>query len=306
MPGISPTARKLAQRVFMAGDRLNLHVLPVHYYTPVASRKQLRRTEAQWRRRLDPMPFGWDVEAQAQWVRGQVGDHVAEIPLADLYAGDREFRYGPIEGQFLHSWVRTNAPHRIVEIGSGTSTELMSRAVERNVADGRPDTAITACDPYTAAWVEDLPYVTARKVGGLELGEDVLSLDAGDLLFIDSTHVVRTGSELTRIYLELLPQLKPGVIVHIHDIYFPYLFAPDIYTSMFDWQETTLVAALLAGNGRFQVRASFSGLFHDRPEVLRDVFPEFHPAEIVDGVAVAPITVDGDGHFPSPLWLERV
>ena len=65
---------------------------------------------------------------------------------------------------------------------------------------------------------------------------------------MDSTHAVRTGSELSHIYLELIPRLKPGVVIHIHDIYLPYLFAPDIYDSMFDWQETTLVAALLTGN----------------------------------------------------------
>lgn len=306
MPGISPVARKVAQRAFMLGDRLNVHVLPVHYYTPVASRKQLRQMEAQWRRRLDPLPFAWDVDDQVGWLRNQVGSHGAEVPLADLYGGEREFRYGPIEGQFLHSWVRTNAPARIVEIGSGTSTEVMSRAVERNVAEGRPATQITACDPYTADWVSGLAHVSARKVGGLELGEEILSLEAGDLLFIDSTHVVRTGSELARIYLELLPRLKEGVIVHIHDIYLPYIFAPDIYTSMFDWQETTLVAALLAGNKDFEIRTSFSGLFHDRPAALREIFPEFRPAAIINGVATEPITVEGSDHFPSSLWLERV
>lgn len=305
MPGISPTARKLAQRAFLMGDRLNVHVLPVHYYTPVASRKQLRQTESQWRRRLDPLPFHWNLDEQVTWIQSEASTFPAEVPLAGLYDGEREFRYGPIEGQFLHSWVRTNAPARIVEIGSGTSTEMMSRAVQRNVDEGRPATQITACDPYTADWVANLPHVTARKVGGLDLGAEVLSLGAGDLLFIDSTHVVRTGSELQRIYLELLPQLNPGVMIHIHDIYLPYVFAPDIYTSMFDWQETTLVAALLAGNTNFEIRAAFSGLFHDRKAALQAVFPEFRPATIVDGVALEPITVDGAGHFPSSLWLER-
>ncbi len=83
----------------------------------------------------------------------------------------------------------------------------------------------------------------------------MLSLGAGDLLFIDSTHVVRTGSELAHIYLELIPRLQPGVVIHIHDIYLPYLYSPDIYESMFDWQETTLVAALLTGNPGLRVLA---------------------------------------------------
>lgn len=300
MPGISPFARKIAQKAFFAGDRLNVHVLPVHYYTPVASRKQLRRTESEWRRRLDPLPFRWDIDEQSQWVRDNAGSYPAELPFAKLYDNPREFRYGPIEAQFLHSWLRTNAPSRVVEIGSGTSTAVMSQAVQANVGEGRPATRITACDPYTADWVAELPHVTARKVGGMELGEEVLSLGAGDLLFIDSTHVVRTGSELSHIYLELIPQLQPRVIIHIHDIYLPYIFAPDIYDSMFDWQETTLVAAVLAGNPGLQVRGALSGLFHDRPDDLREIFPEFVPCTMVDGVSDY-----SDGQFPSSLWLEK-
>ena len=280
---------------------MHIHVLPVHYYSPVASRQQLRRTENQWRRRLDPVPFHWDMDEQADWVRDNAGRHPSELPLARLYDGPREFRYGPIEAQFLFSWLRTNAPTRVVEIGSGTSTEVMSRAVQINLEGDRQTTWITACDPYTADWVTELPHVTARKVGGMELGDEVLSLGAGDLLFIDSTHAVRTGSELSHIYLELIPRLPPGVFVHIHDIYLPYLFAPDIYESMFDWQETTLVAALLTGNARLRVRASLSGLFHDRSEMLAEVFPEFSPCGLVDGLTVQP-----DGHYPSSLWLETV
>ncbi len=300
MPGISPLARRTAQKIFFAGDRLGVHVLPVHYYTPVASRKQLRSTESQWRHRLDPLPFAWDVDDQLEWTRAQVGEYPAELPLARLDDGPREFRYGPIEAQFLHGWIRTNAPARIVEIGSGSSTEIMSRAVELNVAEGRQATRITACDPYTADWVSELPHVTARKVGGLELTDEVLSLGAGDLLFIDSTHVVRTGSELAHIYLNLLPRLAPGVVIHIHDIYLPYLYAPDIYESMFDWQETTLVAALLAGNSDLRVTSCQSALFHDRPKELAEIFPEFVPRPVRDGVSTG-----ASGHLPASLWLER-
>ncbi len=276
-------------------------MLPVHYYTPIASRKHLRRTESEWRRPLDPIPFAWDIDAQATWISDAAGAYPAEVPLEKLFNREREFRFGPIEAQFLHSWIRTSAPARIVEIGSGTSTEIMSEAVQLNIAEGRQATQITACDPYTADWVADLPHVTARKVGGLELSDEVLSLEAGDLLFIDSTHVVRTGSELAHLYLELVTRLKPGVIVHIHDIYLPYIFAPDIYESMFDWQETTLVAALLAGNPSLRVLACQSALFYDRPDVLGKVFPEFTPSPITNGV------LEGDGgHFPASLWLEKV
>jgi hypothetical protein len=177
----------------------------------------------------------------------------------------------------------------------------MSKAVQTNVAAGATTTQIVAIDPYTADRVAHLPFVDARRIGGAVVTAADLALDAGDLLFIDSTHSVRTGSELAHIYLELLPALAPGVIVHIHDICLPYLYTPDIYDSMFDWQETTLLAALLCGNPSFATLACMSALFHAEPDVLAASFPEFSPQPMTDGV------IDHrEGHFPASFWMKRL
>ncbi len=293
--------KKIATGVFLSGDRIGIHVLPSHYYSNVANCHDLRHNESQWRRPLAPMPFAWDLDRQALWMTDQVRHYAAEVPLEQIYSDCQEvggFRYGPIEAQFLYAYLRTNAPSRVVEIGSGSSTLIMSQAVSRNVSDGRLETEIVACDPYTADRVADLPHVRARSIGGFDVDDEVLALGAGDLLFIDSSHAVRTGSELAHIYLELLPRLRPGVIVQIHDIYLPYLFAPDFYTSMMDWQETTLVAALLTGNDSLRILASMSGLHHSRPDALRAVLPQYRPRFLVAG-----IEDDGNDHFPSALWL---
>lgn len=297
--------KRFAQQAFLAGDRFGVHVLPAHYYSSVASRKTLHKTESQWRHILQPLPFAWDIDAQAEWIRVNAGTFVSEMPINEIVRISEAvggFRYGRIEAQFLYSYVRRNAPRRVVEIGSGSSTLLMSRAVERNVLEGRQPTDIVAFDPYTASRVAHLPHVQSREVGGLQISVDDMAVATGDVVFIDSTHTVRTGSELAHLYLEILPNLPPGVVVHIHDIYLPYLYAPDIYASMFDWQETTLVAALLAGNERFSILAALSGLFHERPGVLREVFPEFRPMPMREGIA----PVNADGHFPSALWLRTV
>ncbi len=294
--------KRLATGMFLAADRVGLHVQPAHYYSSVASRKDLRDSEPLWRRPLQPIPFEWDLAAQADWM-ASVARSAAELSLSEIYEGSETvggFRYGPIEGQLLYGAIRALEPARIVEIGSGSSTWIMSKAVQRNVAEDGPSTGITACDPYTAERVKDLPHVTAKAVGGLSIAAEVATLTVGDLLFIDSTHTVRTGSELAHLYLEVLPSLRPGVIVHIHDIYLPYLFAPNIYTSMFDWQETTLVAALLAGSNHFKVLTCMSALHRDRPEALTAAFPEYRPQSIDRGLYAGQAT---DGHFPSALWL---
>lgn len=294
--------KSIAQRAFLAGDKVGVHVLPAHYYSPVASRRELRSSEASWRRPVDADLFDADLDEQLAWVAGQAGPYASELPLSRL-AGDAEavggLRYGFVEAQLLHGFLRTSRPGRVVEIGSGSSTLVMSQAIERNVADGFEPTSVVACDPYTANRVARLPHVDARAIGGREVDDVVAALGDGDLLFIDSTHALRTGSELSHIYLELLPHLVPGVVVHIHDIYLPYVYSPDIYNTMFDWQETTLVAALLTGNRHLTTLACLSALHHGRPEGLTKVFPEYRPEALDRGVRVGA----RNGHFPTSLWL---
>lgn len=221
MSRLRTAAKAASTLVFKGAERVGLHVAPAHYYSSTPDRRWLRANEPAWRRPASMIGIGWDLDDQAAWLMAVVGSYPVETPIAGVLARAEEvggFRYGPIEAQVLHSWVRSTAPGRIFEIGSGSSTQISSRAVAMNVAEGRAATEIIAVDPYMDAHVTDLPHVTVRKVGGLELTSADLGLGPGDLLFIDSTHVVKAGSELPHLYLELLPRLAPGVIVHIHDI----------------------------------------------------------------------------------------
>jgi predicted O-methyltransferase YrrM len=284
-------------------ERVGLHVIPTNYYSPIASRRELRRTEAEWRRPLHPFPFLWDIDAQADWVSQQAGSFPLELPLDDLACASKTvggLRYGAIEAQFLYSWIRCNSPRRILEVGSGSSTLVMSKAVERNCAEDGRTATICAFDPYMASVVGNLPHVDARAAGGQKVASEALELRRGDLLFIDSTHAVRTGSELSHLYLEVIPRLRPGVVVHVHDIYFPYLFSPEIYSSPFDWQETTLLAALLTGNDKLRVLASLSALHYEKSDVLKTIFPEYMPLPVPRGI----VQNGRNGHFPSSTWLE--
>lgn len=297
-------AKRLSQLAFALGDRLGVHVLPSHYYSSLPSWRWLRANEDKWRKPTQLLGIDWNLDAQAAWMEAQAAAHVAELPLKPLYAEAESvggFRYGPIEAQMLYGVIRSTMPHRIVEIGSGSSTLVMSRAAQVNHERAGHKTEIIAIDPFTADKVAELPFVTSRPDHGLDLRASDLGLGPGDMLFIDSTHTVRTGSEVPHIYLELLPALPPGVLVHIHDIYLPYLFSPDLYRSYFDWQETVVVAALLVNNNKLRVRCSMSALHHDRPESLREVFPDYTPASMAEGLFQPEPT---RGHFPSSLWLE--
>jgi hypothetical protein len=230
---------------------------------------------------------------------------VAEVRGLEEYhelGRDRGPGYGPIESQVLHCVVRSLAPARILEVGSGVSTVVSRRAADRNAAEGRGATAITCIEPYPRDALRALPGVEVVAEPAQSVDDaHFAALGKGDLLFIDSTHAVRTGSELARLYLEVIPRLAPGVVVHIHDIALPYLYSPDVLDSVFDWQESTLLAALLTGNDRLSVLACQSALHHERPDGLARVLPDYRPRATRDGLNVVP--GGGPGHFPSSLWL---
>jgi hypothetical protein len=127
------------------------------------------------------------------------------------------------------------------------------------------------------------------------------ALAPGDLLFIDSSHALKVGSDVARLYVDVIPNLAPGVIVHIHDIYFPYLYGPDAMRSYFGWQESTLLLALLTDNPRLRVLGCLSALHHDRPKELQAILGDYVPAPLENGLE-GPGGI-GDRHFPSSIYL---
>lgn len=101
-------------------------------------------------------------------------------------------------------------------------------------------------DPYSSEGVMGLLGVETIRISATEAPEDSFgSLAAGDLLFIDSSHSMKTGSELSRLYLDVIPRLTPGVVIRIHDTYLPYMYSPWVLEDLWYRQETTLLLALL-------------------------------------------------------------
>jgi hypothetical protein len=185
-------------------------------------------------------------------------------------------------------------PARIVEVGGGVSTAIMAAAAG-------PETQITTIEPYPSPALRSLARVELREEPSQLVPQSVFDqLRAGDLLFVDSTHVVKTGSEVLRLYLEVVPQLPSGVFVHIHDVMLPYLYHREFGRDWFDRQETSLVLALLTGNERLEVLCCLSALHYERRRQLHELFPDYDPqGELVDGLG----DPDRPGDFPSSLWL---
>ena len=94
-----------------------------------------------------------------------------------------------------------------------------------------------------------------------------------DILFIDTTHTVKIGSDVNRLMLEVLPTLRPGVLVHVHDIFLPYEYPRGFFESQCCWQEQYLLQALLAENPNFEVLLPAAAIARERPELISALMP---------------------------------
>lgn len=307
-PALTPRrsrAKRALYRLFLLLERLHLHVMPRHFYSPVADRGWLRRNPELWRERTGLPGITWDLDAQVEWLRQVCAPYLDEVGgfsfLTALAERGIDFRYGLVEGQVLHCAVRNLAPPLVVEFGSGASTAIIANAASRNRGEGRGETRIVAIDPYAPSQLKGLEGVELLEVPGQLAPPDVLAqLRAGDLLFIDSTHVLKAGSELPRVYLEVLPRLPGGVTIQIHDIYLPYLYSPWVLSDFWDWQETVLLAALLSHNPHLEVLCCQSALHDGMPDRLGEILPDYRPRKLAGGIDEG----GADGHFPSSIWLK--
>lgn len=188
-----------------------------------------------------------------------------------------------LDAAIAYSMVRRYRPGRIVEVGSGHSTRFLARAVR----DGELPTRIVAIDPQPRAAMRGLPVEwlpTTVPACGLA---PFASLSSGDLLFIDSSHILMPGTDVDFLLNEVLPMLPPGILVHIHDI-----FLPDDYPRDWAWRgynEQSAVGALLA--------AGWEVLFASRYAVTR-------MADRLDGSIVASLPLPA-GALESSLWIVR-
>ena len=174
----------------------------------------------------------------------------------------------------------------LIEIGSGHSTLLAAQAFQKIAQEGRAGELI-ACEPYPKEFLRrgfpGLSRLIEKKVQDVPLAE-FEALGRNDILFIDSSHVLKIGSDVQFEFLEILPRLKPGVLVHFHDIFLPEEYPRQwILEKHKFWTEQYLLQAFLACNQSFEVlwASNFMRLMH--PEALRQAFTRYDPAKVRPG-----------------------
>jgi predicted O-methyltransferase YrrM len=227
-----------------------------------------------------------DMDAMlALW--SQIAPHLEAIPFGAKNKDPFRYRlenpaYAWGDGYILYAMLMLFNPKRIVEIGSGWSTVCMLDTIQFKLG-GNCD--LTSIEPFPDLLRQLIASGAAPKRILDRAVQDVAvevfdDLGQGDILFIDSTHVARTGSDVCHELFEILPRLKPGVLVHFHDVFWPFEYPRSwAVAENRSWSEIYLIRALLTRNPEWQI-LMFNDYFAKlAPSSLREVYPEFfrHP-----------------------------
>jgi len=171
-----------------------------------------------------------------------------------------------------YSMIREFRLQRVVEIGGGYSTLLSTRAALRN-GTTRVDCIEPAPPKFFTAKLPGLSRLLVSKAQ--DVPRDLFeSLDNNDILFVDSCHVSRIGSEVHRIFFEILPRLKPGVLIHFHDIFLPWEYPRQWVKDLkIFWNEQYLLLAFLMFNDVFKPLLANHYLLREHLTALQRTFP---------------------------------
>jgi hypothetical protein len=293
---------RAAQRIYGA---LGYNIVKrADYYSTLPVLAEIESTRERWDRPSELV--GIDVDPSALVTRLHRLADTWEAEFAEVtgdYLSNTREGFGPgyphFDARTLYYMLREHKPRRYLEIGSGLSTYYASLAATRNKADGKP-MGITCVEPY--------PFDRLRSLPDFELVEGFVQdvplstfdvLEAGDVLFIDSSHALKIDSDVAFLFMEVVPRVKPGVFVHIHDVHFPYNTPFPADTWLFGerwpvyWQEAMVVQAFLAFNPAFEIQLSTPLVRHHDEQALIGRFDDYTP-------------LANDANPPSSLWLKRI
>ncbi len=295
---LAPVLRRLAHdpKYFELWQRNGFHITGVDYYQPIPDTRALPLSL--WDRISDLPGVDMHEEQQQQLLSEVVAKFKDEFTAIPEGASTQEFRYyrgntsfEAVDAEMLFGIIRLLKPRRMYEVGSGFSTLLAADALRRNQADGYSCRFI-AIEPYPSAKLQTElpPEVELWRVPLQQVSlEEFRSLTEGDILFIDSSHVCKIGSDVQFLFLEVLPRIRPGVVVHIHDIFMPLEYPKQwVLDSRRFWNEQYLLQTFLSFNAAFEVLWAGHWMHTKHPDLLTKAFPSYKA-----------------GVWPGSFWFRR-
>lgn len=306
--GVSKVLPKLAwdSECYKIFEKNGFHVMPNSFYYPEPETTKLN--DHLWERESELIGMNLNTERQISFLKQVIPKYQKEMNFPENDAHDDSFYLnnntfgGGGDAEVLHSMIRHFKPKRVIEIGSGFSTRLSARACLMNKEKDGVNSELYAIEPYPNESLKKgfagLTALIQKPLEDVDL-DFFRSLDKNDILFIDSSHVLKIGGDVRYEYLEILPRLKNGVIVHSHDIFFPGEYPkPWILDNHWFWTEQYLVQAFLAFNSVFEILWAGQYMSRKYPEAMKQTL-HFYRDIPIDQLRYNPAMGAGS------LWIQR-
>ena len=271
-------------------------VPPGHFYSPIVNIPEIKEKEdIIWNDEVSSVD-GINLETEEQLLLlKQFSRYYDELPFKKnkteglRYYFENTF-YSYTDAIILYSFIRHYKPKKIIEMGSGFTSALM---LDVNELFFENEIALKFIEPYPNRLLSlmkdgDNGDDKLIEINAQDLDLEIFkSLEKGDILFVDSTHVVKTGSDVNYILFSILPILKKGVLIHFHDIFFPFEYPKKWVYGGHNWNETYILRAFLMNNNTFKIKI-FSHFIHT-----------FHKTAFKD----MPLSYNNTG---GNIWIEKV
>jgi predicted O-methyltransferase YrrM len=292
--------KRLKRGSFKLLERLGIHAVPNHYHWPIPDTRELAGEI--WEQESEMIGVKMNETAQLELLKTVSAKFKTEYQRLPMNRTTNPFEFyllnpafDMVDAEMLYCIVRLQKPKRVVEIGSGFSTMLFSKALQANALEvPNYECELVAIDPapkrIEGAQIPFLSEVIRKRVQQVPVGF-FEELGDGDILFIDSSHILEIGSDVKYEYLEVVPRLKKGVVVHSHDIFLPNDYPKEwVLGNLLFWNEQYLLQAFLSFNNSFEVMWASSFMHSKHPNLLKEAFASYRD----------------DGVPPGSLWMKKV
>ncbi|MBI3796452.1 MAG: sulfotransferase [Deltaproteobacteria bacterium] len=284
--------------LFSLWEAHGFHITPAHFHSPVPLVSAL--PETLWGQPSALIGVEMNEQVQVKFVEHICPDFKAEYdafphdptPVPSQYYYN-QLMFRSVDAKVLYCMIRHYRPRCIIEVGSGFSTYVAAAAVVKNSAAGYPS-ELLAIEPFPNEVLQQgfpgLSKLWSEPVQRIDLPV-FTELQENDILFVDSSHVLHIDSDVRFLFLEVLPRLRPGVLVHFHDIFLPHEYPREwLVQEQRFWSEQYLLQAFLTFNRAFEVLWAGNYMHNYHREKLREAFPSCEPASV----------------RPGSFWIRRV
>lgn len=290
---------RISKRLFEFWQKLGFHIIPNHFYYPVPDTRTLK--DELWQKNTELVGININEKFQIDLLSQfsiRFKKEYDEFPVErtpipyQYYLKNPSFN--PVDGKIYYSMIRNFKPKKIVEVGAGFSTFLAAQAILKNKEENGTECKLYAIEPFPndtlKAGFPGLTKLISKKVQDVPLSF-FLNLDADDILFIDSSHVITIGSDVTYEFLEIIPRLNKGVIIHFHDIFLPAEFLKEeVLKEHHFWNEQYLLQTFLTFNDCFEILWAGYYMYLNYPDEIKNI-----------------LSIDKGGKkIPKSFWIRRI